>query len=123
MTGYILLGILLGAGGVFLVMRRRMRELERELERTEKEREEERRCVIRASGLDEHNRLLAERKEGLKNQILGLFKKKEKITNSDVGEALDIPRRSATRYLEELEQKGRVAQVGIVGRGVEYVLK
>ena len=95
-------------------------ETRKQLERTEKEREEEERCAAQSRGLEEYNQKLAERKEKLKSQILQLFDHAKEITNSDVGEALNIPSRSAVRYLEELEQEDKIRQVGDIGRGVRY---
>ena len=117
-------GVVVGGGVVWVLVGRKARKIEEEtrkqLERTEKEREEEERCAAQSRGLEEYNQKLAERKEKLKSRILQLFDHAKEITNSDVGEALDIPSRSAVRYLEELEQEGKIRQVGDIGRGVRY---
>ena len=118
------IGVVVGGGVVWVLVGRKARKIEEEtrkqLERTEKEREEEERCAAQSRGLEEYNQKLAERKEKLKSRILQLFDHAKEITNSDVGEALDIPSRSAVRYLEELEQEGKIRQVGDIGRGVRY---
>ena len=117
-------GIVVGGGVIWVLVGRKARKIEEEtrkqLERTEKEREEEERCAAQSKGLEEYNQKLAERKEKLKARILQLFDHAKEITNSDVGEALNIPSRSAVRYLEELEQEGKIRQVGDIGRGVRY---
>ena len=117
-------GVVVGGGVVWVLVGRKARKLQEEmrtqLERTEKEREEEERCAAQSKGLEEYNQKLAERKEKLKSRILQLFDHAKEITNSDVGEALNIPSRSAVRYLEELEQEGKIRQVGDIGRGVRY---
>ena len=118
------IGVVVGGGVVWVLIGRNARKIEEEtrkqLERTEKEREEEERCAAQSKGLEEYNQKLAERKEKLKSRILQLFDHAKEITNSDVGEALNIPSRSAVRYLEELEQEGKIRQVGDIGRGVRY---
>ena len=118
------IGVVVGGGVVWILAGRKARKIEEEtrkqLERTEKERKEEERCAAQSKGLEEYNQKLAERKEKLKSQILQLFDDKKQVTNSDVGEALNIPSRSAVRYLEELEQEGKIRQVGDIGRGVRY---
>ena len=117
-------GIVAGGGAVWILVGqnagKREKETQKELERMEKEHREEEQCVVQSKGLEEYNQKLAERKEKLKSQILELFSGKKEITNSDVGDALAIPSRSAVRYLEELEQEGKIRQVGDVGRGVRY---
>ena len=117
-------GVVVGGGVVWVLAGRKARKIEEEtrkqLERTEKEREEEERCLAQSKGLEEYNQKLAERKEKLKSRIFQLFDHAKEITNSDVGEALNIPSRSAVRYLEELEQEGKIRQVGDIGRGVRY---
>jgi predicted HTH transcriptional regulator len=97
--------------------RMEIREDEKEIRRVEKEMEE---CVTLGSGLAEYNQLLQERKEKIKNQIFEMFKENEKITNSDIVEKLDISKTSTVRYLDELEEEGKVKQIGKVGRNVHY---
>jgi predicted HTH transcriptional regulator len=94
-----------------------IREDEKEIHRVEKEMEE---CVALGAGLAEYNQRLQERKEKIKNQIIEMFKENEKITNSDIVEKLDISKTSTVRYLDELEEEGKVQQVGKAGRNVHY---
>ncbi len=42
------------------------------------------------------------------------------IANKDVGELLNVADATATYYLDELEKKGLLRQVGDTGRGVYY---
>ncbi len=59
-------------------------------------------------------------KNARKKDIMALFDSKEEITNNDVERGLGVSDRSATRYLEELEQEGKIAQIGKTGRAVSY---
>ena len=59
-------------------------------------------------------------KEGRKEKILGIFKEKEKITNNDVEKLLKVSDATATNYLQELEDEGKIKQVGKTGRHVYY---
>lgn len=45
------------------------------------------------------------------------------ITNRDVERLLGVSDVTATRYLEELEREGKLAQVGKAGRFVSYRLR
>ena len=63
------------------------------------------------------------RKEQNKEKILGMFETKNEITNDDVENSLGASDAAATNYLEELEQDGKIEQVGKTGRGVFYRLK
>lgn len=55
-----------------------------------------------------------------KNKIIGLLATRERITNSDVREALGVSDATVTRYLDELEKEGAVRQVGDAGKYVYY---
>ena len=131
-----LLGIVLGAGVIWVMAKRRMKELEIELKRTEKEKEE----VLRQAqdsailGIADFNRRTQEIKETRKQGILKELEKLNppshkatdglgKIKTNEVADLLDISRATAFRYLEELEQEGKIEQIGVTGRGVEYKLK
>lgn len=63
---------------------------------------------------------IRKRKEENKKKILELLAIKEKITNDDVQELLAVSDATAFRYLEELENKGKIKQVGKTGRSVFY---
>ena len=60
-------------------------------------------------------------KEERKAKILKMFSEgREAITNNEVETLLGVSDRSATRYLEELEQEGKIEQIGRTGRSVTY---
>ena len=125
-----------------MITKRRVGELEIELKRTEKEMEEERAllrsCEIRtgkpsfvkttevqeeesvASGFAEFNRKKQEIKETRKQGILKELEKRGKIKTNEVADFLEVSRATAFRYLEELEKEGKIEQVGVFGRNVEY---
>ena len=54
-------------------------------------------------------------------KVMGLFAKQTEITNDEVEKLLHVSDATATRYLAELEQRGKIRQVGTTGRGVKYV--
>ncbi len=57
------------------------------------------------------------------DKILVFLKEKEgdKVTNNDIENLLSVSDATATRYLDELEEEGKVRQVGTVGKGVYYI--
>jgi len=62
-------------------------------------------------------------KEDNKQRILGFMESgNQPLTNSHVRQMLDIPESTATRYFEELEQEGKIKQVGATGAYVYYEL-
>lgn len=73
-------------------------------------------------GLERYHQKLKYQKEKRLYQIVSLLKEKEKITNNDVKNLLNISDATATRYLEELEKKGVIEAKG-KGRGVFYQFK
>ena len=54
-------------------------------------------------------------------KVMTLFAKQTEITNDEVEKLLHVSDATATRYLAELEQRGKIRQVGTTGRGVKYV--
>ncbi|MEX0930075.1 MAG: winged helix-turn-helix transcriptional regulator [Candidatus Paceibacterota bacterium] len=106
-------------GCVLLLVRNRG--LRDELRRTEKERREEEESFERLGGLEEYHAERQRVKDERKNAILTLFESKKKIKNVDVTSALDVSSATATRYLDELEEEGRIQQNGTTGRSVVYV--
>lgn len=52
---------------------------------------------------------------------MGLFAKQTEITNDEVEKLLHVSDATATRYLAELEKRGKIRQVGTTGRSVKYV--
>ncbi|MEK7658854.1 MAG: winged helix-turn-helix domain-containing protein [Patescibacteria group bacterium] len=80
-------------------------------------------------GLVEYNQKMQDRKNKLKEKILELLKNKSfdpaqdaqaRISNHEITKALNISSASAKRYLDELENDGRLKQVGKAGRKVYY---
>ncbi len=123
-----ILGVAVGAATVWFFIGRKIKEVERELKRTEKGIGEEqtllRSCELRAgkeesivSGIAEFNRRIQEIKEERKRKILGELKKRSKIKTNEVADLLEVSRATAFRYLEELEQEGKIEQIGVTGRG------
>lgn len=61
-----------------------------------------------------------ETKEKNKQAIYDLLETNSPLTNNDVQKMLGISDATATRYFDELEQEGKVKQVGKTGRHVHY---
>lgn len=76
----------------------------------------------RITALQIHNRQASARKENRKKKILTLFADKKRVTNNDVESLLGVSDATATRYLQELEEEGKVRQRG-KKKGVYYDLK
>ena len=55
-----------------------------------------------------------------KGEILLMFNNKKEITNNDVEWALGVADSTATRYLQELEDEGKIIQIGERGKYVHY---
>jgi len=115
-----LLGVVLGVGVVWVMLKGRIRELELELKRTERENEEQVKIV---SGFEDFNRRQEEIKEVRKQKVLGELAEQGKIKTNQVADFLEVSRATAFRYLEELEKEGRIEQIGAYGRNVVYKLK
>ena len=88
-----LLGIVLGAGAVWVIMKKR------------------------AWGK------MQEIKETRKQNILKELAEQDNIKTNQVADFLEVSRATAFRYLEELEQERKIEQIGAFGRNVEYKLK
>ena len=67
------------------------------------------------------NELRAEEKEDNKKKILDLLEREGKIRNDMVEEFLGVSDSSVGRYLDELEQEGKIKQIGNTGIGVYYI--
>lgn len=61
------------------------------------------------------------RREKKLAKIMEQFAKQTEITNDEVEKLLHVSDATATRYLSELEKRGKLKQVGTTGRGVSYV--
>lgn len=53
-------------------------------------------------------------------KVLNMAQISDKITNNDIEQALGVSDSTATRYLQELEEQGKIEQVGKEGRAVFY---
>ncbi len=70
-------------------------------------------------------------KEARKQKIMGLFEDKNpsagsgqvELSNSEIRKELGVSSRTAVRYLDELEEEGKIEQVGKTGSAVTYRLK
>ena len=67
------------------------------------------------------NEIKRKKKEAAKRKILELFEKQEKITNTDVEKLLSVSDATATNYLQELEDEGKIRQQGAIGKWVFYI--
>lgn len=65
----------------------------------------------------------SEVKKDNKQKVLDLLKTKKKITNGQVEKLLGVSDSTATRYLDELEKKEEVRQVGKTGKHTHYIKK
>ena len=61
--------------------------------------------------------------EKKKKRISEFFEKKKEVANDDIEKLLGVSDATVTRYLEELEQEGKIRQVGDIGRGIHYIEK
>lgn len=93
--------------------------LKKELEAMKRESEEEKKEF---SSLSQYNEKQVEIKNQKKGKVMELFTKQEKVTNKNVVKKLNISSVTAFRYLEELEQEGKIKQVNRWGKGVKYIL-
>ncbi len=62
----------------------------------------------------------AEEKRRNKEAILGLLETQSPLTNNQVEQLLGVSDATAERYLQELEQAGRIRQAGKTGGPVYY---
>jgi len=63
----------------------------------------------------------AKRKAENKERILEFLREKEKMTNNDIEKLLGVSDATATRYMDELEEEGKVRQIGKTGNAVYYL--
>lgn len=61
-------------------------------------------------------------KQNRKERIMDLVQQKGTIANNDVEELLNVSDATATNYLQELEEEGKLKQNGSHGRFVTYQL-
>ena len=77
----------------------------------------------RKSGFAGFNLKRRQAKNQAKGEILKLLKDKTSISNNDVERLLSVSDATATNYLQELENEGKIVQIGKTGRAVFYRLK
>ena len=77
----------------------------------------------RKTGFAGFNLKRQQAKSQAKREILKLLKDKENISNNDVERLLSVSDATATNYLQELENEGKIVQIGKTGRAVSYSLK
>ena len=58
-----------------------------------------------------------------KQKILAFVQEHGKIQNNDVEKLAGVSNATAERYLDELENEGKLTQHGIIGQGVFYTPK
>lgn len=73
--------------------------------------------------LDKAKSKIQERKRKKLDKIMSLFAILPQVTNKDVQKSLRVIKRTATRYLDQLEKEGRITQVGKTGKSVIYTKK
>ena len=73
-----------------------------------------------ADGLEAHRIQQAEAKAEAREKIVAYLEAHNEITNEKVEELTGVSDATATRYLQELENEGRITQIGTVGRNVQY---
>ncbi|MBI4252748.1 DeoR family transcriptional regulator [Candidatus Uhrbacteria bacterium] len=62
------------------------------------------------------------KKQKRKEQIIALVQQKGTIANNDVEKFLNVSDATATNYIQELEEEGKIKQIGERGRFVTYRL-
>lgn len=70
--------------------------------------------------LDQGRLTINAKKEKAKQDILNLIQQKGQVNNNDIEKLLGVSDATATNYLQELEQEGKIIQHGDTGRGVFY---
>jgi len=75
------------------------------------------------NAFSKYNKSKKKRKEERKQKILIALKEKGEITNDGVQEVVGVSDSTATDYMQELENEGKVEQIGREGRSVRYRLK
>lgn len=120
MVDLIFILIILGLFIWIWILQRKVKELKKEVGRVEHEKQEEENI---ASGLEEFNQKIQAIKQQRKQKIVKELKEKKKIQADHVADLFKVSRTTAFRYLEELEQEGKIEQVGAFGPNVHYQIK
>lgn len=80
------------------------------------------RSTSEAGVAEDHNLIRRRAKEDGKAKILELLEERPEITKDMVQDLLGISDALAARYLQELEQQGRIEQTGTAGKRARYRL-
>ena len=64
-----------------------------------------------------------EKRGDINKNILNLLDEKGKVRNNDIEELLGVADSTATKYLQRLEDEGKIKQVGSTGSSVYYIKK
>lgn len=94
-------GILVGAFGVYLLLRKSKT----------------------SGGIAAYTDQRSGEKQNRKERIMAALKEKGTVTNDEVEKLLGIADATATKYLQELEREGRIEQIGTQGRFVHYKIR
>jgi len=70
-----------------------------------------------------HHQIHFARTQRRKDILMEYLKHHDKITNNEVEQLLEISDATATRYLQQLEEEGKIKQVGRAGKGVFYTYR
>jgi len=65
----------------------------------------------------------SEKRQANLDKIIALFGNDKELTNIEIRKPLGVSSRTAVRYMDELEQEGKVIQVGKTGLSTSYKLK
>lgn len=66
--------------------------------------------------------LQSEQKEENLSQVLDYMQGRERTTNNDIEQLLNVSDATAERYLDELEKLGKLVQHGETGKSVFYTI-
>ncbi len=72
---------------------------------------------------DEKKEVCLNGEEKREEKILEFLDREGKITNNQIEEMLGVSDTSVGRYLDELERKGKIKQIGKTGKSVYYIKK
>ncbi|MDZ7726116.1 MAG: FaeA/PapI family transcriptional regulator [Candidatus Campbellbacteria bacterium] len=116
----VIVSLWLGFTVAWWLRKKEILELKLDLDRSKREMDEQ---INEGSSFEGFNEKIALVKENRKEKIVEhLRKSRETVQTNNVADLLDVSRASAYRYLEELENEGKIEQVGKAGRSVLYKL-
>ncbi|MDP2629393.1 MAG: type IV toxin-antitoxin system AbiEi family antitoxin domain-containing protein [Candidatus Harrisonbacteria bacterium] len=119
-----LVGILLGRYFALLRINRNFRDFEKQRRKLVEESEKKIHPEVLTEGRKgDFNQLNEYRHEAMEHnleKVMELAHQKEFITNDDIEHSLGLSNATAERYLNELEKRGKLEQIGERGQGVKY---